>query len=165
MTVNYANILAFGAVGAEAKEDPDIADYLSDDEAKRGRTTRLPEPERSLCPDWLDTLIASHPRILVPGIRDAFATELSVACTRDIEFSPYRLVWTRLARPLRPAFQKIAFDWIRVAKEPIEPSLYDCMVGMVWKIDLTPAQRKRLCRLVETRFAAHQAAQRETEML
>ena len=159
MTVNYANILAFGAVGAEAKEDPDWTSHLSDDEAKRAALHGC-LTERSY-PDWLDTLIASHPRIVLPVIRDALRQEyLSLA--PGISNFLYR--YGRGSQPLHPAVQKIAFDLI-VAKEPMDPTKYDCMVGMVEKIDLTPAQRKRLCRLVETRFAAHQAAQRETEML
>jgi hypothetical protein len=159
ISLKRVNVLAFGAIGAEAKEDPDWTSHLSDDEANRavlhGCLTECSYP------DWLDTLIASHPRIVLPVVRDALRHEyLSLA--PGISSFLYR--YGRASQPLHPAVQKIAFNLI-VAKEPKDPTKYDCMVGMVEKIDLTPTQREKLCRLVETRFAAHLAAQRETEML
>jgi hypothetical protein len=71
-TINYANILAFAAVGAEAKEDADWTSRLSDEEANRAALHGC-LTERSY-PDWLDALVASHPRIVLPVIRDAFGT-------------------------------------------------------------------------------------------
>jgi hypothetical protein len=159
MTVKYANILAFAAVGAEAKEDPDWTSRLSDDEAKRavlhGCLT-----ERSY-PDWLDALIASHPRIALPVIREALRHEYLSPATGVSNFL-YR--YGRGAQPIHPAIQKIAFNLI-VAKEPKDPTRYDCMVGMVEKIDLTPVQKKKLYRIAETRFADHQSTKQQSEML
>lgn len=159
ITVKRPNILAFAAIGAEAKEDVDWTSRLSDEEAKRAVLHGCLS-ERSY-PDWLDTLVASHPLIILPVIRQALRHEyLSPAA--GISNFLYR--YGRGSRPLHPAIQKIAFNLI-AAKEPSAPTKYDCMLGMVEKINLTPMQRKKLYRLTEARFAAHHAAQRETEML
>jgi hypothetical protein len=78
--------------------------------------------------------------------------------------SSFLYKYGRGSQPIHPALQKIAFDMI-VAKEPRDPTKYDCMVGMVEKIDLTPAQKQELYCVAEGRFSAHQAGQRESEML
>jgi hypothetical protein len=159
VSFKYANILALGAVGAEAKEDPEWTSRLSEDEAERAALHGCLS-ERSY-PDWLDALIASHPRVVLPVIRKALRHEY-LSPKAGISNFLYR--YGHGSQPIHPAVQKIAFDLI-VAKEPRDPTKYDCMVGMVEKIDLTPDRSKRLYRIAEARFAAHLLAGRDTEML
>jgi hypothetical protein len=159
MIVKYANILAFAAIGIEPKEDPDWTTRLSNGEAKRAALHGC-LTERSY-PDWMDALIASHPAIVLPVIRQALRHEY-LSPTAGITNFLHR--YGGGPQALHPAVQKIAFDVI-VTKEPVDPNKYRSMVGIVEKIDLVPEQRRRLYRVTAARFTAHRTAQRDAEML
>jgi hypothetical protein len=150
-------VLAFGAVRVEAGEDPDWASRLSDGEARRaalhGCLTEQAYPE------WIETLIASHPRVVLPVIRRAVGNEYLSGTPGRSDFL-HR--YGRETQPIHPAIQKILFDLITRA-EVRDPNKFDCMLGMVQHIQLTPKQRRKLFQITERRFAEHRAAGRSSE--
>jgi hypothetical protein len=155
--IKYTNILAFGAIGVEAGEDPDWTSHLTDDEAQRAALHGC-LTERTY-PDWIEELITSHPSVVLPAIRRAVREEyLSGALGR----SDFLYRYGRGTQPIHPAVQKILFELI-AAKEPYDANKFDCMLGMAERIDLTPEQKKKLHKIAERRFAAHRAAGRSAE--
>jgi hypothetical protein len=157
ITIKYANILAFGAVGVEAGEDADWTSRLTDEEAVRaalhGCLTEQGYPE------WIDSLIASHPRVVLPVIRRAVRQEYLSGAAGLTTFV-YR--YGRGTLPIHPAVQKILFDLI-ASKEPGDTNKFDCMVGMVERIETTAKQRNKLFKTTEQRLSAHRGAGRIAE--
>ncbi len=158
ITFKYANVLAFGAVRVEAAEDPDWTSRLTDDEAERaalhGCLTEQGYPE------WIDSLIASHPHIVLSVIRRAVRREYLSSATGLSTFV-YRYGRETLP-PIHPAIQKLLFDLISWS-EPGDINKFDCMVGMAERIALTTKQRNKLLRIAEKRLSAHRAAGRTAE--
>jgi hypothetical protein len=157
ITIKYPTVLAFGAVGVEAGEDPNWTSYLSDDEARRAALHGCLSEQTY--PEWIEALIPSHPRVALPVIRGAVRYEYLSAASGRSDFV-YR--YGRGTQPIHPAIQKILFDLI-AKKEPHDTNKFDCMLGMAERIDLTPKQRKKLFRITEMRLAAHRSAQRGGE--
>jgi hypothetical protein len=157
ITIKFPNILAFAAVGVEAGENSDWTSSLTDKEAERaalhGCLTEQGHPE------WIESLIASHPRKVLPVIRRAIRQEYLSGAAGVSSFL-YR--YGRGAPPIHPAIQKILFALI-ASTEPGDIHKFDCMVGTVEKIELTAKQRKKLLQITEQRLAAHRAAGRIVE--
>jgi hypothetical protein len=156
-TINYLTILAFGAVGAEANEDPNWTSYLSDGEARQAARHGCLS-ERAY-PRWIEALTASHPRAVLPVIRQAVRHEY---LSRSPASPDLLYHYGRGTQSIHPAIQELLFNLI-VANEPIDPTKFDCMVGMTAKFDLKPATRKRLYQVAENRLAEHRAAGRAIE--
>jgi hypothetical protein len=157
ITITYANVLAFGAVGVEAGEDANWALHLTDDEARRaalhGGLTEQGFPE------WVDALIASHPQVVLPVIRRNVRDEY-LSGAGGLSTFLYR--YGRGPREIHPAVQKMLFNLI-VSHEPGDLHRFDYMVGMVERIDLAPRQRTRLFNVTERRLTAHRGAGRDGE--
>jgi len=157
ITIKYTNILAFGAVGVEAGEDADWTSHLTDTEAERaalhGCLTEQGYPE------WIDSLIASHPRAVLPVMRRIVRQEyLSNAAGLATFVNHYG----RGTLPVHPAIQKILFGLI-VSSEPGDTSKFDCMVGMTERIELTTKQRTKLFEIAKQRLTAHRTAGQAAE--
>jgi hypothetical protein len=153
MTFKYTNILAYRAIAVEAGEDPDWTARLNDDEAERAALHGCLTDQGY--PEWIDALIASHPRIVLPVIRRTVREEYLSNGPGRATFL-YR--YARGAQALHPAIQKILFSLI-VSKDPGSLEKFESMLGMVQRLDLTVPQRKRLFDVAEVRLAAHRTAQ------
>jgi hypothetical protein len=157
ITVKHANIIAFGAIGVEADEDSDWASALTDHEARRaGLHGCLTEQGY---PTWIEDLIASHPRVVLPIIRQAIRAEYLFDGPAPSSFV-YR--YSRGAEAVHPAIQGLLFRLI-ASKEPRHASKFDCMLGMIERIQLAPGQRRKLLRISEQRLDAHRAGGRLNE--
>jgi hypothetical protein len=75
ITTKFSTILAFGAIDVEAAEDPDWTSSLSDDEASRAALHGCLSEQGY--PDWIETLIVSHPHVVVPAIENGIRSEYS----------------------------------------------------------------------------------------
>jgi hypothetical protein len=88
VTIKYPNILAFGAIGCEAAEDSEWSSGLSDDEARRaalhGCLTEQGYPE------WIDALVDTHPRIVLPLLRRAVREEYLAPSAAKSDFHALR---------------------------------------------------------------------------
>jgi hypothetical protein len=157
ITIKYPNILAFAAVGVEAGENPDWTSGLTDEEAKRaalhGCLTEQGYPE------WIESLVESHPRVALPVIRRAIRQEY-LSGAAGVSAFLYR--YGRGMLSTHPAIQKILFALI-VSKEPRELNKFDCMVGMAERIELNVKQRNKLFQISEQRLNSHLAARRIAE--
>jgi hypothetical protein len=107
-------------------------------------------------PEWIDDLVESHPRTVLPVVRRAIREEYASPAGGMSAFI-YR--YGRGTQAIHPAIQKILFDLI-ASKEPVDINKFDSMVGMVERINLESAERKRLFKIAENRLVAHQTAAR-----
>ena len=103
-TIKYANTLAFGAVGLEATEGPDWSSRLSDDEAKRaalhGCLTEQGYPE------WIDTLLRSHPNMVLPVLKSCIRHEWLSRFPSPSDFISH---YAKPTLSVEPALQQILF--------------------------------------------------------
>lgn len=153
ITFKYTNILAYRAIAVEVGGDPDWTARLSDDEAERAALHGCLSDQGY--PEWIDALIASHPRIVLPIIRRAVREEyLSNGPGRTTFLYRY----ARGAQSLHPSIQKILFNLI-ASKEPGSPEKFASMLDIAQRLDLATPQRKRLLDIAEARLAAYRLAQ------
>ena len=149
ISTKWATILAYAAVGLEAAEDPDWA-------------TKLPETDivtatKHGCyaeqgyPDWLDSIAASYPAIVLPIIKETVGYEWKTSFeARNDFFYRYREART----PLPAAIQAILFDAISGAEPKLLSKLDHCL-RLIGKLDLEEGQEQKLVRIAHRRLRKH----------
>jgi hypothetical protein len=121
ITIKRATIFAFGALGLEAAEDPDWALRLSEKEAKRAILHACLSEQG--CPDWLDDLIKSHPKVVLPIIKRSVKDEWLASNALRSDFLHQ---YARPAASIQPIIQKMLFEIDSGSTEPTDPSKLEC---------------------------------------
>jgi hypothetical protein len=150
--VKYITILAINAVGLEAATDPDWTSRLSDEEA--ARAARHGCLSQQAYPDWVDSLIDSHPRVVLRIVNQVILEEWKSPPHGRIEFLfRYGTPAYEIAPPVQESLYKRL-----LGAEPSDPAKLDRALNIVSKLDLDERQAIRLVRSVRARVAAHVAA-------
>jgi hypothetical protein len=158
-SIKYVNILAFGAVGVEAASDPDWTSHLSDDEAKMAALHGC-WAERGF-PEWIEVLVASHPRVVLPVLRRRIREEWLSPTPGSWDF----IYWySQINIPIHSTIQQILFEVIS-SIDPPEDGRLGRMLGIVQRLALTQKQKFKLFRIGKARLADHAGARRNGQAL
>lgn len=158
ITIKRMNILAFGAVGLEAVEDPEWALKLSEADAKRAILHACLSEQGY--PDWIDDLIKAHPKVVLPIIKRNFKSEwLGADKTRsDLLY--------RYARPIaaiQPTLQKLLFEVLTGPIEPTDLSKVERGIRIIKNLTLDQTQARKIEKLARDRLKQHTAT-KQTEL-
>lgn len=159
VTVKYSTILAFGAVGLEAAEDPEWALRLSDGEAARAAQHGCLSEQGY--PEWIEALIVFHPQVVLPVLIRCISQEwLSPPPGRSDFLSRY----ASPTFPVQPPVQQVLFQRL-VGREPRDLAKLDYALRIVKNLHLDEAQMIKLVRFARRRFAQNAAAGRNDHAL
>jgi hypothetical protein len=155
LTIKFSTILSFGAIEIEAAENADWNLRLTEDEAIRAARHGILSEQGY--PEWIEALIASHPRVVLPEIDRAITEEWSSASPLRSEFL------SRYASPacfIPPSVQAILFRRF-VASGPCDIGKFDRVLHIVRNLSLDKDQNTKLLRAARRRFTKHAAARRD----
>jgi len=159
VTVKCSTILAFGAVGLEAAEDPEWTLRLSDGEAARAAQHGCLSEQGY--PEWIEALIVSHPQVVLSVLIRCISREwLSPPPGRSDFLSRY----SSPTFPVQPPVQQVLFQRL-VGREPRDLAKLDYALRIVKNLHLDEAQIIKLVRVARRRFAQHVAAERNGHAL
>ena len=145
-TTKWINIYAYTAVGLEAAETAGFANTLSPEETRRavlhGCLTEQGYPE------WLDEILAVHPGIAAPLVRDAFAQDWAIV-EGGVSYFLYR--YSPSGAEIHPAVQTALFEIIKTVVPP-QLNTLDRGLDIVRNLSLTEERRALLRALAIAQF-------------
>ncbi len=154
VTVKCSTILAFGAVGLEAAEDPEWTSRLSEDEAARAAQHGCLSEQGY--PEWIEALVSSHPPVVLPEIKRTVLDEWFSPPAGRSEFL-YRYATPTF--PIPSPIQQILFRRL-LGGEPRDVAKLDRALRTVPRLNLDKNQKIKLSRVARQRFAEHTVAGR-----
>ena len=159
ITTKRTTILAFGAVGVEAAEDPDWTLHLSDAEAKRAALHGCLSEQGY--PEWIDDLVRSHPHIVVPILRNSIKEEWSSTLPGRSDLLNH---FARPATSTPSALQKMLL-FMAASNEPPDLRKFGTGLRIVARLDLDKTQRRKLVRIAGRRLSEHTQADQDDHAL
>ncbi|MGO1078147.1 hypothetical protein [Inquilinus sp. CA228] len=151
---SWMTILAYGGVHIEALENPDWASGLSQREAKRAAQHGCISEQGY--PEWLDDLIVSHPKAVLPVVRQSLTEGWSVSSEVRSDLI-YR--YANPAFPILPALRPTLFE-VLISSEPNTLSMLDRGLRIFRNLNLNEDQRRQLLDVSRQRYADHVKAGR-----
>lgn len=159
ITVKYTTMLAFAGVGIEAAEDPEWVKHLTDDEAARAARHGC-ESDQGY-PEWIDTLVSSHPLVVLPLVKAEIGLQWSAP---DIGRSDFLYRYGTSAASLQQPIQAILLEKILKTEAPDSAAL-DRSIRIIRNFQLNEVEKRRLLRVVRRRYGNHVAAGRDKDAL
>ena len=154
ISVSWMTILAYGGVKIEASENPDWAIGLSEKEAKRAAQHSCISEQGY--PEWLDDLIVSHPKAVLPVVRQSLTEEWSASSEGRSDLI-YRCA--NLSFPILPALGPTLFE-VLTSSEPKTLPMMDRGLRIFRNLDLSEHQSRQLIDFSRRRFSDHVEAGR-----
>ena len=151
-TTKWTTILSFAAIGIEATDDPAFANRLSQDEAERAALHACLSEQGY--PAWIETLIAAHPAVVVPVVREAFLSEWT-APENAGSYMIYR--YAQSAIQIASAIQGGLLDII-LSSDPLSLQTLERGLDIVRNFALTKEQRANVRRFAVAKFKEHSTA-------
>ena len=159
ITVKYTTMLAFAGVSIEAAEDTDWVNHLTDDEAARAARHGC-ESDQGY-PEWIDTLVSSHPLVVLPLVKAEIGSQwLAPAIGRSDFLYRYGTSAVSLQQPI----QAILLQQILKAEAPDTAAL-DRSIRIIRNFQLNELEKRRLLRVVRLRYSRHTASGRDKDAL
>lgn len=149
IAVKWITIYCYAAVGLEAAENPQFVETLSDSDVRRA-VQHACFSEQGY-PDWLDRMIAAHPKISVPIVADAFREEWTAEQLRASHFLYH---FARNEAAIQSELQNAIFDVI-AAIDPKQATTLDSGLDIVRNLTLSKTQRGLLRAMAIAHFNAH----------
>ena len=155
VTVSWHTVLAYGAIGVEAAEDPDWTSHLTVQEAKRASEHGCFSEQGY--PDWLDQLYSSFPEAVAPAIRKAVEHEW--LCP---EPAVSNLIHRLAARAFQipPAVGSMV-SAITLQHEAGRPETLGLCVDILSKSTPEPKTKAELIKMARARLTVHRRAGRD----
>jgi hypothetical protein len=155
ITIKYPSILAFSGIGIEAAEDPDWALHLTDKEAAVAARHGCHADQGY--PQWLDALIISWPKAVLPIVKQQIEREWASPSETSTTFlyrygAPAYSIHQPIQRLILSAILKSEANAIAVLRTALK---------IVRNLELDLAQRAQLFSTAKTRYAAHVKAKKD----
>jgi hypothetical protein len=155
VTIKWPSILAVSGIGVEAAEDPDWALHLTKKDtvlaARHGCRAEQDYPE------WLDALIISWPKAVLPVVKEQIDREWASPSETSTTFL-YR--YGAPAYPIQQPVQRLILSAI-LQSEANAIAVLKTALRIVRNLELDSAQRAQLFSTAKARYAAHAKAKRE----
>jgi hypothetical protein len=153
ITVKWITVYSYAAIGLEAANNPHFPETLSESDVHRA-VLHVCLSEQGY-PDWLDGVIAAHPRVAVPLICDAFKEEWAA---EEGRVSYFLYHFAQNAAVIHPDLQKAIFEVIENV-EPKQISTLDRGLDIIRNLTLSETQRASLWSMAITRFNTYKKLQ------
>ncbi|MDB5611129.1 MAG: hypothetical protein JWP25_8029 [Bradyrhizobium sp.] len=155
INIKYPSVLAFSGLGIEAAEDPDWALHLTEKEAAIAARHGC-RAEQSY-PEWLDALIISWPKAVLPVVKEQIDREWSAPSeTSTIFLYRYGAPTYTIQQPV----QRLIVSAI-LKSEANAVAIVRSFLRIVRNLELGATQRAQLFAMAKTRYAAHVKAQKD----
>jgi len=155
ITIKYPSVLAFSGIGIEAAEDPDWALHLTEKEAAVAARHGC-RAEQSY-PEWLDALIISWPKAVLPVVKEQIVREwLSTSETSTTFLYRYGAPAYTIQQPL----QRLIISAI-LKSDANAVAVVRSVLRIIRNLELDAAQRAQLFSTAKARYAAHVKAKKD----
>jgi hypothetical protein len=155
ITIKYPAVLAFSGIGVEAAEDPDWALHLTEKEAVVAARHGC-RAEQSY-PEWLDALIISWPKAVLPVVKEQVDREWSSPSETSTTFL-YR--YGAPAHTIQQPVQRLIVSAI-LKSEANAVAVVRSVLRVIRNLQLDATQRAQLFATAKTRYAAHVKAKKD----
>jgi hypothetical protein len=155
ITVKVTTILAFSGVGVEAAEDADWSLHLSEKEAVLA--ARHGSRAEQTYPEWLDQLIMSWPKAVMPVVKEEIEHEWT-SSTEGQSIFLHR--YGAAAYPIPQPIQRLILSTMLKSDAKIVAILRTGL-RIVRNLELDAKQRTQLFATAKTRYAAHVRAKED----
>ncbi|MFN5689824.1 hypothetical protein [Bradyrhizobium sp.] len=149
ITIKYPSILAFAGIGLEAAEDPDWARHLMEKEAAVAARHGC-EADQGY-PEWLDALIMSWPKTVLPVVKQQIDREWASPSETSTTFL-YR--YGASDTPIQQPVQRLLL-WVLHRSEANAIAVLRTGLKIVRNLEPDPTTRAQLYATAKTRYAAH----------
>ncbi len=155
ITIKHSTVLAFAGIGIEAADDPEWALHLTQNEAAMAARHGC-RAEQSY-PEWLDALIISLPKAVLPVVKEQIDREWLSPSETSTTFlyqygSPTYTIQQPVQRLIVSAILKSDANAVAVARNTLR---------IIRNLELDAAQRSQLFATAKTRYGAHVRAKKD----
>jgi hypothetical protein len=148
ITTKQTTILAFEAIGIEAAENPEWAEKLSEEHAKRALGHACLSEQG--VPDWLYDLLDAHPKLATAAIRK----ELLVEWKTDAQGrSDYLYHFAGRTEPFHPAVEPALIKVLSGEDQPEDANKLDTGLRIVSRLTLSPKQAAEFAAVARDKLA------------
>ncbi|WP_128971174.1 hypothetical protein [Bradyrhizobium tropiciagri] len=155
ITIKNSTVLAFAGISVEAADNPDWVLQLTHEEAAMAARHGC-RAEQSY-PDWLDALIISWPKAVLPVVKDQIEREWSSPSETPTTFL-YR--YGSLTNAIQLPVQRLIVSAI-LKSDANTVQVIRSILKVVRNLELDAGQRRRLFATAEARYGEHVKGERD----